>query len=117
VYPALSILWTIEHNWFQAQTTLTAGASHHPLDAVSPTAAGRTRVCNVINTGIGRRVRCSVTVSAGPWAITAQPESASGIITQSVNTVSISGEEIPGRAAAPVAATLAQVLATGADLT
>lgn len=90
VVPGLSVFWTLEHHWVQAQLTPKAGASHYTLFATSPTAAGRTGVCRVVTTGIGRRVRCSVTLAPGTWAITAQAESPSGIIAQTVRTLKVS---------------------------
>ncbi len=89
VVPNLRVLWTVERDWVQAQITPVAGASHYALFATSATAPGRTGVCKVVNTGIGRRVRCTVTLTRGTWTLVAHAESASGIIAQSSHRAAV----------------------------
>jgi hypothetical protein len=89
VVPNLSVLWTVEHDWVQAQITPVAGASHYTLFVTSATAPGRTGLCRVVDTGIGRRVRCTVTLTRGTWTLVAQAESASGIIAQSSHRAAV----------------------------
>ncbi len=91
VVPSLATLWTVEHRWVQAQIIPKAGASHYTLYATSSSgAAPRTGVCRVVTTGIGRRVRCSVTLTPGTWTVIDEAESPNGIIALSSHRVTTS---------------------------
>ncbi len=90
VIPNLSVLWTLEHDWVQAQITPKPGTSHYALFATRTGAAGRTGVCKLVNTGLGRRLRCSFTLSPGTWTLTAQAESTAGVIAQTVHRAKVS---------------------------
>lgn len=90
VVPALTLHWTLAKHWLQAQITPRPGASHYTMFATSPGAAPRTAACTAVETGLGRRVRCSTSLSAVTWTVTAQAESTTGVIAQTVHRATVS---------------------------
>jgi hypothetical protein len=92
----LVVRWSVTSGAVRGLVTPVRGARHYTVYATTSGDTGQTGTCRVAVTPVGRRVRCVLPIGAGVWRVTAQAESASGVIAQSARTVRIAGARASG---------------------
>jgi hypothetical protein len=85
----LTVHWSLSKRNLVALVVPYTGTHRYTIVGTRAHAKARSAVCRLTGKGHARRARCTLTLTAGTWTLTAQAHSATSVIAQAKHVVRV----------------------------